>query len=155
MFLARTVNLILLVLYPAAWLSPLAEAGMVSWWTGKNISIYQGVIDLWSVDIALAILVAVLAVIVPYGKTIALTAIHFNRLGPDPLPLIETIGKLSMADVFLIALYVVIVKGVGIGHVEISWGLWLFTACVLASIWVGWATSKALKDAAQEKGDIT
>jgi len=35
-------------------------------------------------------------------------------------------------------------KGVGIGHVTSAWGLWLFTACVLASIWVSWATKSAL-----------
>ena len=35
-----------------------------------------------------------------------------------------------MADVFLIALYIVMVKGVGIGHVASAWGLWLFTFCV-------------------------
>ena len=39
-----------------------------------------------------------------------------------------------MADVFLIALYIVVVKGVGIGKVETAWGLYLFTACILASI---------------------
>ncbi|MEM7423849.1 MAG: paraquat-inducible protein A, partial [Pseudomonadota bacterium] len=58
----------------------------------------------------------------------------------QPLWVIEIIGKLSMADVFLVALYIVAVKGVGIGHVETAWGLWLFTACVLTSIGVGWAT---------------
>jgi len=56
--------------------------------------------------------------------------------------MIAAIGKLSMADVFLIALYIVIVKGVGIGHVTPAWGLWLFTACVFTSIWVAWATGR-------------
>jgi len=99
---------------------------------------------LWGIDKALSILVAVLAILIPYAKTIALSAIHFGKLGPASLPMIETVGKLSMADVFLIALYVVVVKGVGIGHVETAWGLWLFTVCVLASIWVGWATKKRM-----------
>ena len=136
------------MLYPAAWLAPLAEAGVVSWWSGKHITIYQGVVDLWSVDPALSILVAVLAILIPYGKTIMLSAVQFEWLGPKALPWLETIGKLSMADVFLIALYVVVVKGVGIGHVETAWGLWLFTFCVLASIWVGWVTSRSMKNAA-------
>lgn len=141
----EVVNLALLIAYPAAWFAPLATTGMVSWWSGEQITIARAVMDLLDVDIALAVLVALFAIIVPYGKTAALSAIHFGRLGPDPLPLIDTIGKLSMADVFLIALYVVIVKGVGIGHVETAWGLWLFTGCVLASIWVGWATAKRLR----------
>ncbi|MEM9140971.1 MAG: paraquat-inducible protein A [Pseudomonadota bacterium] len=141
----EAVNLALLVAYPAAWFSPLATTGMVSWWSGEKITIARAVQDLLNVDIALAILVALFAIIVPFGKTVALSLVHFKRLGPDPLPLIEGIGKLSMADVFLIALYIVVVKGVGIGHVETAWGLWLFTLCVLASIWVGWATAKRLK----------
>lgn len=141
----RTVNILLLALYPAAWFAPLAEAGMVSWWSGKHITMFQGVLDLWAVDPALSMLVAVLAIAVPYGKTVALCAVHFGRLGPRPLRWIEAIGKLSMADVFLIALYVVVVKGVGIGHVETAWGLWLFTFCVLASIWVGWQTRRSLE----------
>lgn len=117
---------------------------MVSWWSGKHITIFQGISDLWVVDPALSVLVAVLAVVVPYAKTLALTAVQFGALGARGLPLIETIGKLSMADVFLIALYIVVVKGVGFGHVETAWGLWLFTGCVLGSIWVGWATRRAL-----------
>lgn len=138
-------NLALLVLYPAAWFAPLATTGMVSWWSGDQITIARAVTDLMNVDIALATLVALFAIVIPYGKTVALSMIHFNRLGSDPLPIIEAIGKLSMADVFLIALYIVIVKGVGIGHVETAWGLWLFTLCVLASIWVGWVTAVRLK----------
>ena len=50
-----------------------------------------------------------------------------------------------MADVFLIALYIVVVKGVGAGpHVEIAWGLYLFTACIwLVLVALTWATERA------------
>lgn len=144
--IARTVNLLLLIVYPAAWLAPLARAGVFPFFfDGNEITILGGVADLWEADIALALLVALFAIVIPYGKTLALSAAHFGKLGPAPLPVIETIGKLSMADVFLIALYVVVVKGVGIGHVSTAWGLWLFTLCVLASIWVGWVTARHLK----------
>ncbi len=50
------------------------------------------------------------------------------------LPALHILGKLAMADVFLIALYVVVVKGVGLAHVETAWGLWLFTGCILGSL---------------------
>ncbi|MEM9268086.1 MAG: paraquat-inducible protein A, partial [Pseudomonadota bacterium] len=50
------------------------------------------------------------------------------------LPVIEVLGKLAMADVFLIALYIVVTKGVGIGKVETAYGLYVFTALVLASM---------------------
>ncbi|MEM7742066.1 MAG: paraquat-inducible protein A [Pseudomonadota bacterium] len=145
MALLRTTNLLLLMLYPAAWLAPLAEAGVVSWWSGEDITIARGVWDLWAVDRALSILVALFAVVIPYAKTLMLSAVHFGWLGASAIPIIERIGKLSMADVFLVALYIVIVKGVGFGHVETAWGLWLFTGCVLTSIWVAWATRGRLR----------
>ena len=145
----RFANLLLLILYPAAWLAPLARAGMLPWFSGSELTIVQGVADLWEIDPVLSALVAVLAILVPYAKTIAISAIHFGYLQGRALPVIETIGKLSMADVFLIALYIVVVKGVGIGHVTPAWGLWLFTGCVLASIAIGWATKRALVNGTQ------
>jgi uncharacterized paraquat-inducible protein A len=137
-------NLLLLLLYPASWLSPLARAGWLPYFSGTEITILGGVADLWQSDAALAALVALFAVVIPYAKTLSLAAIHYGWLGPRALPLIEIIGKLSMADVFLIALYIVLIKGVGIGHVTSAWGLWLFTGCVLTSIWAGFETKRKL-----------
>jgi hypothetical protein len=49
--------------------------------------------------------------------------------------------------VFLIALYVVVVKGVGLAHVEVAWGFYLFSGCILASLAIGWATERHLSKA--------
>ncbi|MCH8167943.1 MAG: paraquat-inducible protein A [Proteobacteria bacterium] len=138
------LNLLLLLLYPASWLSPLARAGFLPFFSGTEITILGGVADLWQSDAALAVLVAVFAIVIPYAKTLSLAAIHFGWLGARALPLIEIVGKLAMADVFLIALYIVLVKGVGVGHVVSAWGLWLFTACVLASLWAGFETKRKI-----------
>ena len=137
--LHHLLNLALLVAYPIAWWSPLARAGFLPWFTGDTISVIRGVQDLWKVDPALAFLVALFAMIMPMAKTLMLAAIHRGWKGP--MGLITVIGKLSMTDVFLIAVYIVVVKGVGVGHVTTAWGLWFFTACVLASMWVAWRTS--------------
>ena len=137
-------NLLLLLLYPASWLSPLARAGFLPFFSGTEITILGGVADLWQSDAALAVLVAVFAIVIPYAKTLCLAAIHFGWLGARALPLIEIVGKLAMADVFLIALYIVLIKGVGIGHVVSAWGLWLFTGCVLASLWAGFETKRKI-----------
>lgn len=141
-------NLLLFALYPAAWLAPLAHAGILPFFSGDQITVIGGVADLWEADVALAILVALFAIAIPYAKTVALAAIHLGYLRGSALPVIEIVGKLSMADVFLIALYIVMVKGIGIGHVATAWGLWLFTACVLISLWSGWVTSRRLKERA-------
>lgn len=139
------LNLALLILYPVSWLAPLARAGWLPFFSGSEITLIGGVRNLWVSDAALAVLVALFAIVIPYGKTIVLALVHFGRLGPRSLPAVEAIGKLSMADVFLIALYIVLVKGVGIGHVASAWGLWLFTACVLASLWAGFETRRKIE----------
>ena len=50
-----------------------------------------------------------------------------------------------MADVFLIAVYITVAKGFAVGRVETAWGLWLFTACVLAYLTLSILTSRAVK----------
>jgi len=49
-----------------------------------------------------------------------------------------------MADVFLIAVYIVVAKGVGVGRIETAWGLYLFTFCVAASMLITHQTKKHL-----------
>lgn len=137
-------NLALLLLFPAAWLAPLAEASILPLFGGDTISVYGGVTALWDDDPLLAALLALFAVVMPYVKTVALAAIHFERLGPRALPALEIIGKLSMADVFLIALYIVVVKGTAFASIESQWGLWLFTICVLTSMAVSHLTKRRL-----------
>lgn len=135
-------NLALLALYPLAWWAPIASAQLLPFFSGTEISILTGIRDLAESEPLLAGLVALFALAFPYGKTVALALLHAGRLPARALPLLELLGRLSMADVFLVALYIVMVKGVGIGDVTSRWGLWLFTGCVLASIWIGAATAR-------------
>lgn len=137
------LNLALLGLFPVAWAAPLARAGFLPFFRGDELTILGGVSDLWAADPALALLVAFFALVAPYAKTLLLAAIHFGLLrAPRWAGALALIGKLSMADVFLLALYIVVVKGVGIGHVETAWGLWLFTALVLASFAIAVLTER-------------
>ena len=136
----RALNLSLLLLYPVAWAAPLMRAGLLPLFGLEEISILTGVQALWRTDIFLALVVTFFALIAPYLKTIGLALIHYQLASPRLLGPIQVMGKLAMADVFLIALYVVIFKGVGVGRIEIAWGLYLFTALVLASLWIGWRT---------------
>ena len=131
----KYLNLSLFILFPISWFAPLLRAGIALPLFGlTEISIISGLQSLWDSDVALALLVTFLAVFAPYMKTIGLALIHFGMLRRKVLPALEILGKLAMADVFLIALYVVLVKGVGMARVEVAWGLYLFTACVLASM---------------------
>ncbi|CUK00525.1 paraquat-inducible protein A [Shimia thalassica] len=138
----RLANLSLLILFPVAWFAPLLHAGILPIFGLSEISIISGLQSLWDTDAALALLVTFLAIFAPYMKTIGLALIQFGLMRRKTLPALEFLGKLAMADVFLIALYVVIVKGAGYVTVQTGWGLYLFTACVLASIGISHLTRK-------------
>ncbi|MGD1883703.1 MAG: paraquat-inducible protein A [Paracoccaceae bacterium] len=138
----RYVNLALLVLYPVAWFAPLLRAGLLPLFGLSEISVLTGLQSLWASDIFLALVVTLFALFAPYLKTIGLALLHWRMLSPRLLPVLSVLGKLAMADIFLIALYITIAKGIGVGRIEVAWGLYLFTACILASIWVSWKSER-------------
>ncbi|MGM0583604.1 MAG: paraquat-inducible protein A [Pseudomonadota bacterium] len=127
-------NLALLVLWPVAWTVPVARAGLLPFLEGEPVSVLSALAALWPTDPWLAGLVAGLAVALPWAKTAALVAWHIGRLPRRGLPALAWLGRLSMAEVFLVALLVALMRGPVLGHVEPARGLALFAACALASL---------------------
>lgn len=124
----------LLALYPVAWGAPILTAGLLPWFGQDNISILSGILALLGSDPILGLLIAVLAIIAPFGKTVlGLASLVLDRdiLGASVAWLMS---RLAMADIFLVSLYIVIAKGVGVGHIQTRWGLYVFTLCVLLSM---------------------
>jgi paraquat-inducible protein A len=142
MTVLKLANLSLLILFPIAWFAPLLRAGLMPLFGLDEISVLTGLQSLWGSDIPLALVVTALALFAPYLKTIGLALIHFRLASPRILFALNILGKLAMADIFLIALYIVIVKGVGYATIETAWGLYLFTACILASLVISYFTEK-------------
>ena len=142
----QLANLALLIAFPASWFAPLLRAGLMPLFGLDEISVITGLQSLWGSDVILALIVTALALFAPMLKCIGLALIHANLLSRRTLPALSWIGKLAMADVFLVALYVVVAKGVGIGRVETAWGLYAFTACILASIVVSTLTARLVAD---------
>ena len=143
----KAANLVLLVLFPVAWFAPLLRAGLLPFFGMDEISVISGLGVLVEEAPALALLVALFALAAPMAKSLALAAVQWG--GPRRLMRpVHVLGRLAMADIFLIALYIVAAKGVGVGRVETAWGLWLFTACVLGSLLVAHLTERALKGSA-------
>jgi paraquat-inducible protein A len=140
----RYLNLALLILFPIAWFAPLLRAALLPIFGMDEVSVITGLQSLWETDAALALAVTFLAIFAPYAKTIGLALLHWNLLSPKTLPALEILGKLAMADVFLIALYIVVVKGAGYVTIETAWGLYLFTGCILASIGISYATARKI-----------
>ncbi len=127
-------NLALLILFPLAWFAPLMRAQLLPFFRADEISVMSGLVTLWSEDVLLALVVILFALVAPMLKTIGLALIQLGRLPRRLLPAVALMGKLAMADIFLIALYIVIAKGMGVGRLEVAWGLYLFTFCILLSL---------------------
>lgn len=143
-------NLILLILFPVAWAAPLMRAGLLPWFGLEEISVLTGLSALWEGgEWVLAILIAIFALLAPIAKTLALMLLHLgklaDRLSERTLAIATLLGKLAMADIFLISLYIMVGKGLAVGRLETAWGLWLFTACVLGSLAVSIATARQLR----------
>ncbi|WP_323784062.1 paraquat-inducible protein A [Leisingera sp.] len=141
----RLLTLSLLILYPVAWFAPLMRAGLLPIFGLSEISVITGLQSLWGSDAALALIVTFFAIFAPYLKTIGLALVQWNLLDTKVQPVLHVLGKLAMADIFLIALYITLAKGIGLGTIETAWGLYLFTACILASLALGLLTERSAK----------
>lgn len=132
-----TLALVLLVLYPVAWMAPLLRAGLLPLFGMSEISVLSGIESLWATDPFLALIVLIFAIVAPYVKLALLLAAEVRRPGPFLAAATAWIGRIAMADIFLVALYVAVAKGIGVGRVETGWGLYLFTFCVLSALALG------------------
>lgn len=142
----KWINLSLLALYPIAWAAPLMRAGFLPLFGLSEISVLTGLQALWSTDIVLALVVTVFALFAPYLKTMGLALVQFGWLSRRALPTLAVLGKLAMADVFLIALYITVIKGIGVGRIETAWGLYLFTGCILLSLAISIMEDRKVSD---------
>jgi paraquat-inducible protein A len=119
--LLRIANLALLVLFPISWFMPLLEVGLmpelnIPWkFFGKkipplfgleNITVISGIQLLWKSDVYLALLVSFFALFSPIIKVLGTSLIQFNLLSSSLKPYIEFLGKLAMADIFIISIFI-------------------------------------------------
>lgn len=139
----KYLNLALLVLFPVAWFAPLMNAALMPVFGMTQISVLSGLQSLWGSDLMLALVVSFLALFAPYAKVLGLALVHWNLASPRIIGALHLLGRLAMAEIFLIALYIVLAKGAGMVTVETDWGLNLLTACVLGSFALGLSTKGA------------
>ena len=111
----KLLNLALLVLFPIAWFAPMLRAGLLPFFSLDEMSVVTGLQALWAKDVLLALIVTFLALFAPYAKVLGLALVQFRLASPRILPVLHMLGRFAMADVFLIALYIIVAKGVGVG----------------------------------------
>lgn len=141
----QIATLSLLILYPIAWFAPLMRAGLLPIFGLSEISVITGLQSLWGSDATLALIVTFFAIFAPYLKTIGLALVQWGLLDPRAQPVLHVLGKLAMADIFLIALYITLAKGISYATIEVAWGLYMFTACIVASLILSLLTERHLR----------
>lgn len=150
----RLANLSLLIVFPVAWCAPLMRAGLLPLFGLSEISVLSGITSLWRTDIGLALIVVLFAILAPLAKVLTLEGMLSGRMPARLKPWLFHLGRLAMADVFLIAIYITVAKGIGVGRLEVAWGLYLFTACVLASLALSMASGDKRGQAGLKRGDL-
>ncbi len=137
-------NLALAILFPVAWFAPLMTVNvrLAFWAGGTDLSVISTLQSLWAEDAVLALLLTFAAIVAPTVKVIGTGLILARLLSPRVQGALHAIGKLAMADVFLIAIYIALFKGLDGGTITIGWGLYLFTFCVVASLLISMAAAR-------------
>ncbi len=134
LLLAASIALLLL-----GWLLPVMTVRTLLVFYDE-VSILTGILRLLeSGDILLFLLIALFTVVFPVAK-LALAFIAWRRLvAVSPhlrrtLGWVETLGKWSMLDVFVVALLVVVIKVSMVSDVQVHVGLYVFATAALLSM---------------------
>lgn len=135
-----------LLALPFVWFAPLMRAGLLPLFGLSEISVVSGLQSLWGSDVVLALLVTFFALVAPMAKLVGLLLVQIGFASGAILAALEVLAKFAMADIFLIALYIVVVKGVGLATVETAWGLYVFSGLVIWSIVLGQWTRRSLTE---------
>ena len=117
---------------------PLLHAQQLLFWK-SSYSVWQGVVVLWQQnECILAVIVFFFSMVFPVVKLLSLAIIWFIRLPEEQraklLYWLETLGKWSMLDVFMVAILIVLVKLGPLAHVEPRSGVYFFAAAIFASM---------------------
>ncbi len=127
------------VLLIAGWLLPLMTIHRFIF-LSDEVSILQGVIELWQHgDALLALVLIAFSMLFPLGKlSVALSLWTAERLDCQSIARrrrwLAICGKWSMLDVFVVALVVVAVKLSLVADVEVHAGIYVFAAAIIVSM---------------------
>ena len=127
------------ILLVAGWMLPIMTVERLLF-LSREISILQGVAELWSEDEAfLAIVIGAFSILLPAVKLALALYLWFHAEAGSQqlrraLSLLELAGRWSMLDVFVVALLVVAIRTSLIDDVTVHPGVYVFTAAIVLSL---------------------
>jgi paraquat-inducible protein A len=138
--------LIVLFAFPYALSIPLLTTR--AFFSRNEVVLVRVAYDLFYFDKFLFVIVFVFGMLFPFSKMIVSILCWYRfdlSLAERCNRKLFFLGKLSMLDVMLLALFVIAFKGVGIGAVQIQNGLYLYGAIVVGSLLLNKAMDSSLE----------
>lgn len=148
MTLARSLVLAaiagLAIAFPVAWFAPLmtVKVKLAFWGSGTNVSLISTLQSLWAEAPVLALVLSFLTLAAPMLKLLGMGLMLTGLLSHRAEGALWLLGRLAMADVFLIVVYMALFKGIDAGTITPQWGLWAYTGAVLGSLGVSLAMGR-------------
>jgi len=141
------ISLLTLVLLPIVFFVPLLTTRL--WFFSRaDITLAHAAYDLFRIDKFLFGVVVVFGILFPLLKAI-MSVLCWYRFDISTverrLQTLSYIAKLSMLDVMLLAFFVIVFKGVGIGSVQVQYGLYFYALLVMASLFLNLAMAPAAR----------
>lgn len=127
---------VLALAFPVAWFAPLmtVKVRLAFWASGTEISLVSTLQSLWADDPALTLVLSFLTLVAPMLKLAGAALVLLGLLSPRTEGALWWLGRLAMADVFLIVVYMALFKGLDGGTITPEWGLWAYTGAVMGSL---------------------
>ncbi|HEY7231905.1 MAG TPA: paraquat-inducible protein A [Pseudolabrys sp.] len=129
------MSLLIAAVLPIVFFVPLLTTRLL-FLVRTDITLAHAISELFRIDKFLFAIVVVFGVIFPFLKAImsVLCWYYFDiSRTARYLEALSYMAKLSMLDVMLLAFFVVAFKGIGIGTVEVKYGLYVYASLILAS----------------------
>jgi uncharacterized paraquat-inducible protein A len=121
------------VALPFTWFMPLFRTELLVF-LDNEVSVIAAARTLFEADLLLFTVIVLFGMVVPVMKLTGLLyawSVLPAEAGRAWIGALNKISKFSMLDIFLIAVTIVGLKGVGLGKVEIAYGLYAFASVVL------------------------
>ncbi len=122
-----------LIALPFTWFLPLFRTELLVF-LDNEVTVIGAARTLLKADLMLFAVIVLFGMVVPVAKLTGLLyawAILPREMARTWIGGLNKISKFSMLDIFLIAVTIVGLKGVGLGKVEIAYGLYAFAVVVL------------------------
>lgn len=129
---------IVLITLPITWHLPLFRTELLVF-LENEVSLLGAVMVLAETDLILCAIVVLFGMAFPVAKLSALLYAWFampRAKAPCWINFIGKVSKFSMLDVMLIAVVIVGLKGVGMGRVQVEYGLYAYAGVVISALLV-------------------